>query len=254
MGGAADPFARDPQRNPSLKVHARKAFNAETPMELIGDSWVTPTELFYCRHHHPVPDYDPSDDSWRLKVQGVGLERELTLTLDNLKYLFPKKEIVVTTQCGGNRRAGMNRVKKTMGISWWVGAFQPALSHGSFDWVSLSRQTNTRQPPPPVLTLGAGAPTPSASLTEIYLCHVCSDQKMLGQGRRGHLHGSLGRRDAAGRPPPGGPGGLRARHQGWRAARPLRGGGQALRRLDPHQQGNLQLRRRDAGVPSSEHQ
>ena len=32
----------------------------------------------------------------------------------------------MTTQCGGNRRSGMNEVKKTMGISWGAGAISTA--------------------------------------------------------------------------------------------------------------------------------
>lgn len=122
---AADPFAAEPTgRHPSLKVWSQKAFNAEAPADLIGDTWITPNEVFYCRHHHPVPDIDP--ETYRLSIKGRGVERELSLSLDNLKTLFPKREIVVTTQCGGNRRSGMNKVKKTMGISWGVGAISTA--------------------------------------------------------------------------------------------------------------------------------
>ena len=122
---AADPFAAEPTgRHPSLKVWSQKAFNAEAPADLIGDTWITPNEVFYCRHHHPVPDIDV--ETYRLSIKGRGVERELSLSLDNLKTLFPKREIVVTTQCGGNRRSGMNKVKKTMGISWGVGAISTA--------------------------------------------------------------------------------------------------------------------------------
>lgn len=120
-----DPFAAEPTgRHPSLKVWSQRAFNAESPADLIGDTWITPNEVFYCRHHHPVPDIDPEE--YRLSIRGLGVERELSLSLANLKTLFPKREIVVTTQCGGNRRSGMNKVKKTMGISWGVGAISTA--------------------------------------------------------------------------------------------------------------------------------
>ena len=120
-----DPFANEPtERSPALKVRARKAFNAETPTALIGDNWITPTNLYFCRHHHPVPDFDAA--KYRLKVCGKGLEREMQLSLDNLMYLFPKHEVVVTTQCGGNRRSGMNEFGKTMGISWGAGAISTA--------------------------------------------------------------------------------------------------------------------------------
>ena len=80
----------------------------KAPSDLIGDTWITPTDIFYCRHHHPVPDIDT--DEYTLKVSGKGVDRELSLSVDNLKMLFPKRELVVTTQCGGNRRSGMNRL------------------------------------------------------------------------------------------------------------------------------------------------
>ena len=39
---ADDPFAREPAgRHPSLKVWSKRAFNAESPTNLIGDTWVT---------------------------------------------------------------------------------------------------------------------------------------------------------------------------------------------------------------------
>ena len=122
---ADDPFHNEPEhRHPSLKVWSKRAFNAEAPTDLIGDTWITPSEIFYCRHHHPVPDIEM--DAYKLKVSGQGLDRELSLSVDHLKMLFPKREVVVTTQCGGNRRSGMNMVKKTMGISWGVGAISTA--------------------------------------------------------------------------------------------------------------------------------
>jgi sulfite oxidase len=164
---ADDPFAREPAgRHPSLKVWSKRAFNAESPTNLIGDTWVTPTEIFYVRHHHPVPDIDA--DSYRLTVRGPGLERELKLSMANLKELFPKREVVVTTQCGGNRRSGMNAVKKTMGISWGVGAISTATWGGV--WLK------------DVLRL-AGRPAPRPARLRA-ACHGCAGLRWRG-GRQG---------------------------------------------------------------------
>ena len=50
-----DPYAHEPKRCPKLIVHGDQPMNAEVPSELITDSYITPVELFYIRHHHPVP-------------------------------------------------------------------------------------------------------------------------------------------------------------------------------------------------------
>lgn len=36
-------------------VRSAKPMNAETPLELLAGSLITPTELFYVRNHLPVP-------------------------------------------------------------------------------------------------------------------------------------------------------------------------------------------------------
>ena len=59
-------FAGDPKRHPALVVNAATPFNAETPLELITESFITPADLFYVRNHLPVPKVDP--DTWELEV------------------------------------------------------------------------------------------------------------------------------------------------------------------------------------------
>lgn len=45
-----------------------KPFNAETPRVLLGEQINTPNELFYVRHHLPVPHIKAED--YRLSVEG----------------------------------------------------------------------------------------------------------------------------------------------------------------------------------------
>ena len=117
-----DPFKDDPRaRSVALHVHTKKAFNAEPPKELL-ETYITPTELFYVRHHHPVPVVD---DSYRLKISGLGC-RDLELSLHDIKSLFPKQTVAITLQCAGNRRSGMNAVQATQGLKWGVGAISTA--------------------------------------------------------------------------------------------------------------------------------
>jgi sulfite oxidase len=51
-----NPYKNDPKdRHPALVVQSQFPFNAETPSELITEKWATPNEIFYVRHHLPVP-------------------------------------------------------------------------------------------------------------------------------------------------------------------------------------------------------
>ena len=49
-------------------VRSAKPFNAETPLALLAENPVTPSEIFYVRHHLPVPAVD--DAAFALSVRG----------------------------------------------------------------------------------------------------------------------------------------------------------------------------------------
>eukprot|EP01052_Picozoa_sp_SAG31_P035302 SAG31_NODE_4239_length_3431_cov_2.742197_4_plen_258_part_00 len=51
----ADPYLNEPLRDESIVVHKQRPFNAETPIQSLDANFLTPTALFYVRHHHPVP-------------------------------------------------------------------------------------------------------------------------------------------------------------------------------------------------------
>jgi len=65
----ADPYAGDPARHRALVVRSQKPFNAETPAAILGEQLQTPNELFYVRHHLPVPHVKPEE--YRLEVKGA---------------------------------------------------------------------------------------------------------------------------------------------------------------------------------------
>ena len=56
-----DPYEKEPTRHPRLKVHSEQPMNAEVPADIITSSYITPAELFYIRHHHPVPLLDEEE-------------------------------------------------------------------------------------------------------------------------------------------------------------------------------------------------
>mmetsp|Transcript_9427 Transcript_9427/g.34598 ORF Transcript_9427/g.34598 Transcript_9427/m.34598 type:complete len:574 (-) Transcript_9427:105-1826(-) len=122
-----NPYAKDPDRHPALKVHAKTPCNAETPKQLLADQYVTPAELWFVRNHHPVPDIDSK--TWKLCVKGEGI-LETKLTLEDLKTRFKKHEVTSTIQCGGNRRSGLDQISKTAGTGWDTGAISTAVWSG----------------------------------------------------------------------------------------------------------------------------
>ena len=62
----ADPYANEPKRHPALVVRSQQPFNAETPVNVLGTSGLTPNELFYVRNHLPVPHVEPA--SWSVSL------------------------------------------------------------------------------------------------------------------------------------------------------------------------------------------
>jgi len=126
----SDPYANDPHRHPGLTYHNRKPANAELPPALIMDNWITPSALFFIRHHHPVPTIDLKE--FELDVGGKGV-KPIRLTLEDMRERFPKSSVTTTIQCGGNRRNEFNSVHTTSGIGWGFGA----ISNSTFSGVLL---------------------------------------------------------------------------------------------------------------------
>lgn len=118
-----DPYSKDPDRHPGLIFHNDKPCNAELPPELMMDSWLTHNSVWFVRHHHPVPVINQKD--FVLKIEGVGTN-PVTLTMDDLRSRFLKREVCTTIQCGGNRRGEFNLIEKTSGIAWGAGAISTA--------------------------------------------------------------------------------------------------------------------------------
>ncbi len=97
-----------------LIVRSARPEDLETPVELFN-SWLTPNDTFYVRHHAYVPE---NIGDWKLTIEGE-VAKPLTLTLDDLKKL-PKVTSTVTLECAGNGRAFMD--PPVAGIQWEKGA------------------------------------------------------------------------------------------------------------------------------------
>ncbi|KAG7477434.1 hypothetical protein MATL_G00069530 [Megalops atlanticus] len=124
----SDPYSSDPPRHPALRVNSQKPFNAEPPPELLSDSFITPSAIFFKRNHLPVPKVDP--ETYQLEIEGLP-GGPVSLSLAELKSRFPKHTVTATLQCAGNRRSEMNQVKQVKGLNWGIGAISNATWSGA---------------------------------------------------------------------------------------------------------------------------
>jgi sulfane dehydrogenase subunit SoxC len=72
------------------------------------DTYITPVSQFYIRNAFPTPrpELDRRVDPryWQLKIHGDAVERELTITYDDLLKM-PSRSIISVMQCAGNGRS-----------------------------------------------------------------------------------------------------------------------------------------------------
>jgi sulfite oxidase len=135
-----DPYAREPIRHRSLLIHSDTPMNAETPAPILTQSYITPSSLFYIRHHHPVPHITPQqvlhqssqpNEHYYLTVDlsayGGPIKK---YTLEDLQTKFKPVSVTATLQCSGNRRGGYNDHQRTSGTAWGQGAISTAIWHG----------------------------------------------------------------------------------------------------------------------------
>lgn len=150
-----DPYAKDPKRAPFIKAHSTKPFNGEPPAAMLVDSFITPAEVLFVRHHLPVPHLDESKHELTLELQmpadpsfhparplidgeddgsdkpvpaeiPVKTVRSVKLSMADIKSggdgKWPIVKVVTAITCSGNRRANMARRKEARGLSWDVSA------------------------------------------------------------------------------------------------------------------------------------
>lgn len=120
----SDPYKDDPELSPVLIYHQKKPTNAEPPAALLGDSWITPNDLWFVRNHHPVPVIDASKHTLTLHSPVSG--KDISFSVEDLKSKFSAVKVISSLQCGGNRRREMSDLEKTLGSPWEVGAIATA--------------------------------------------------------------------------------------------------------------------------------
>ena len=101
-----------PEKHPVIITRSEQPLNAEPPMELLRQSFTTPTELFFVRNHGSIPEIEP--DQYRLSVAGM-VQRKLRLSLQEIRENFSKSIVMATLQCAGNRRQELMEVAPVPG-------------------------------------------------------------------------------------------------------------------------------------------
>lgn len=94
-----------------------KPLSAETPPHLLSDL-VTPTARHFIRNNG-IPPTKTDASAWRLRVTGE-VERELTLSINDLQREFDVHDMALQLECGGNGRASFN--PPASGNQWSLGA------------------------------------------------------------------------------------------------------------------------------------
>jgi len=97
-----------------------RPINAETPPHLLDDR-ITPARRLFVRNNGIPPvtaNIDP--EAWQLKFGGESVEREVTLSVADLKKQFQHYTYQLQLECGGNGRSEF--VPPASGNQWSLGA------------------------------------------------------------------------------------------------------------------------------------
>jgi len=106
-----------PEKRPLIMYSDRPPL-LETPRDVFT-SVLTPNDQFFVRWHMPdIPTYiDP--DTYTIHINGL-VEKELHISLNDLKTKFEQVEFTAVLQCGGNSRSAFKPIAG--GIQWGSGA------------------------------------------------------------------------------------------------------------------------------------
>ncbi len=124
-------FSQETGGDGDLIVHQRDPLNAEPPLGILPQSYITPNKNFYVRNHGSIPNVDPA--AYRLKIEGL-VERPVELSLEELRSKFSQTECEATLTCAGNRRREHNAFQQVSGVQWDAGA----IGHAKWTGVKLS--------------------------------------------------------------------------------------------------------------------
>ena len=88
---------------------------------MYGRGYLVPNDRFFVRNHTRTPRLDVA--TWRLQVEGSGVERPLALRYDDL-LAMPSRSVIRYIECAGNGRSFFQAAsgQKAQGTQWKLGA------------------------------------------------------------------------------------------------------------------------------------
>jgi DMSO/TMAO reductase YedYZ molybdopterin-dependent catalytic subunit len=103
-----------------------RPLNLETPLKYFLHN-LTPNEVFFVRWHLPVLPPEIDADTFRLRISGL-VEKELAISLRELKSNYPQDSVIALAACAGNARSfcdprvpGAQWKNGGMGNAKWTG-------------------------------------------------------------------------------------------------------------------------------------
>lgn len=106
-----------PEKRPMITYSDRPPL-LESPRDIFAYP-ITPNDQFFVRWHMPDIPTRINPETYTIHINGL-VEKELHITLDQLKNDFEQVEVTAVLQCGGNSRSAFQPVAG--GIQWGNGA------------------------------------------------------------------------------------------------------------------------------------
>lgn len=106
-----------PEKRPLITYSDRPPL-LESPRDIFTKS-ITPNDEFFVRWHMPEIPTHIDTEAYRISINGL-VEKELSISLKELKEDYEQVEVTSVLQCGGNSRSAFTPVAG--GIQWGNGA------------------------------------------------------------------------------------------------------------------------------------
>ncbi|HWW07040.1 molybdopterin-dependent oxidoreductase [Collimonas sp.] len=172
-----------PQKRPLLRITTRPP-HLETPFSVFNEGPLTANDAFFVRYHLANIPTSIDADTYRLRISGR-VERELSLSLAELKAIAPAVEVVAVNQCSGNSRAfskprvfGAQLGNGSMGNARWVGVpLKAVLEHAGV--MAEARQVSFKGLDQPVL------PTTPEFIKALDIDHALSAEPIIAWSMNG---------------------------------------------------------------------
>ncbi|GAC1413494.1 MAG: molybdopterin-dependent oxidoreductase [Candidatus Velthaea sp.] len=115
-----------PQKRPLMVLSPRPPL-LETPFAVFNEGVFTPNDAFFVRWHLAGIPTSIDTRTFRIAVKGA-VDRNLALSLDDLRHRFEAVEVAAVNQCSGNSRGFFG--PRVTGGEWQNGAMGNALWKG----------------------------------------------------------------------------------------------------------------------------